>query len=284
MRRRTRRSRRRPVIDWVSSELAARPLRTGVGDWLTLPREPTVTADPSPLDKSLQAISRFCIGDATLQETLHRVAELSLDALPSAEIAGITMLLEGRPRTAVFTDDAAPEVDACQYETGSGPCLDAFRHKQVYRIDDVNEDHHWPAFSEAAAAHGLGSVMSIPLLARHEGVGALNLYSRTVRAFSDDDVQVGIAFATQAAILLASSQAYWDAELLHNDMATVMESWTTIEKAKGILMGTNSCSEEEALQILVRTAQRQNRKLPQVAEELVARTRRWDSAQSPHSS
>ncbi|HEX2273498.1 MAG TPA: GAF and ANTAR domain-containing protein [Acidimicrobiales bacterium] len=234
--------------------------------------------------KSLQAISRFCIGDATLQETLERVAELSLEAVPSADLAGITMLLEGRPRTAVFTDEAAHEIDSAQYETGTGPCLDAFRHKQVFRIDDVSQDHHWPSFSEAAAAYGVGSVMSIPLLARHEGVGALNFYSRTVEAFSDDDVQVGIAFATQAALLLASSQAYWDAEQLQSDMATAMESWATIERAKGILMGVHPCSEHEALQILVRTAQREKRKLPEIAEELVAKSRRWDPTESPYSS
>lgn len=233
--------------------------------------------------KSLRAISRFCIGDATLQETLQRVTELSLDALPSADIAGITMLLEGRPRTAVATDEAASEIDAAQYETGVGPCLDAFRHKQIYRIDDVSQDQHWPAFSQVAAQHGVRSVMSVPLLARHEGLGALNLYSGTVHAFSDDDVQVGIAFATQAAILLANSQAHWDAEQLNSDMATAMGSWATIEQAKGILMGTHPCSEDEALQILLRTAQRQNRKLPEIAEELVASTRRRESPESSRS-
>jgi putative methionine-R-sulfoxide reductase with GAF domain len=242
-----------------------------------------VAADPSPLGEPLEAISRFCIEDATPAATLHRVAELGLDAVPSADIAGITMLLEGRPRTAAFTDQAAPQMDSAQYETGIGPCLDAVRHKQVYRIDDVNEDHQWPAFSEAAARHGMRSVMSIPLVARHEGVGALNLYSRAVAAFSDDDVRAGIAFATQAAILLANSQAHWDAEQLDSDMATTMDSSAIIEEAKGILMGSHPCSEDEALNILMRAAQRQNRKLPQVAEELVARTKRWGAAQSPFS-
>jgi putative methionine-R-sulfoxide reductase with GAF domain len=236
-----------------------------------------VPPDSSPLHKSLHAISMFCVGEATLQETLQRVAELSLDAVPNADLAGITMLLEGTPRTAVFTDGAAAEIDSAQYETGDGPCLDAFRHKQVYRIHDVNEDHQWPAFSQAAAGYGMRSVMSIPLVARHEGVGALNIYSRTVNAFSEDDVQAGIAFATQAGVLLANSQAHWDAEQLHTDMGTAIESWATIEKAKGILMGVKPCSEEDALQILVRTAQRESRKLPEVAEEVVARTRRCDS-------
>jgi signal transduction protein with GAF and PtsI domain len=177
----------------------------------------------------------------------------------------------------VFTDGAAPEIDSAQYETGAGPYLDASRDKQVYRIDDVSEDRQWPAFSEAAAGHGVRSVMSVPLVARHEAIGALNLYARSARAFGDDDVQAGIAFATPAAMLLADSQAYWDVEQLHADMATAIESWATIEQAKGILMGLHPCSEDEALQILVKTAQRQSRKLPEVAEELVARTRRWDS-------
>lgn len=45
----------------------------------------------------------------------------------------------------------------------------------------------------------------------HEGIGALNLYSRDAAAFDDSDVQVGTAFATQAAIAPANAQAYWDA-------------------------------------------------------------------------
>ena len=42
------------------------------------------------------------------------------------------MLVEGKARTAVFTDDAAPEIDSAQYETGIGPCLDSFRHQAVF--------------------------------------------------------------------------------------------------------------------------------------------------------
>ncbi len=73
----------------------------------------------------------------------------------------------------------APEIDSAQYETGIGPCLDAFRHQEVFRIDDTTKDDRWPPFSEAAAAHGIHSTVSLPLVANHEGLGALNLYSRS---------------------------------------------------------------------------------------------------------
>ncbi|HEX2042082.1 MAG TPA: GAF and ANTAR domain-containing protein [Acidimicrobiales bacterium] len=224
------------------------------------------------LTKGLEAMSRFFVGDATLQDTLHRVAELACAAVSGADMAGITMLVEGRARTAVFTDDTAPQIDAAQYETGVGPCLDAFRQRQVFRIDDMDKDRQWPPFSEAAGAHGIQSSLSVPLLARHEGVGALNLYSRRRAAFSDDDVEVGLQFASHAGIVLANAQAYWDARQLGEDMAEAMKSRAIIEQAKGILMGSQRCSPDEAFQILVRASQRENRKLRAIAEELVACT------------
>ena len=223
------------------------------------------------LARSLAALSSFFVGDGTMKETLDRVAHLAQEAVPAADMAGLTMVVEGRARTAVFTEDEAPEIDSAQYETGIGPCLDAFRHRDVFVIDDTEKDDRWTAFSEAAAAHGIRSTLSMPLVANHEGVGALNFYSREANGFSDDDVELGSQFATQAAIVLANAQAYWDAHQLSQDLATAMKSRATIEQAKGVLMGAQRCSSDDAFQILVRASQRENRKLREVAEDLVNR-------------
>ena len=114
--------------------------------------------------------------------------------------------------------------------------------------------------------------MSIPLLARHEGVGALNFYSRASAGFSDDDVEVGLQFAAHAAIVLANAQAYWDAHQLSEDLLQAMKSRAAIEQAKGILMGAQRCNADDAFQILVRASQRENRKLREIADEIVAKT------------
>ena len=213
-------------------------------------------ANSESLTEGLEAMSRFFVGDATLRDTLHRVAELACYAVSGADMVGITMLVEGRPRTAVFTDDTAPLIDVAQYETGVGPCLDAFRHQQVFRIDDMDKDQHWPPFSEAAAAHGILSSVSLPMMARHEGVGALNFYSRTRAAFSDVDVEIGLQFATHAAIVLANAQAYWDARDLATGLSTAMQNRAVIEQAKGMLMGAEGYDEDEAFQVLVLASQR----------------------------
>jgi GAF domain-containing protein len=228
-------------------------------------------APQDPLARSLSALSRFFVGDGTLHETLSRVAVYAAEAVPAAAMTGITMLVEGRARTAVFTDESAPEIDSAQYETGIGPCLDSFRHRKVFRIDDTTTDERWRPFSEAAAAYGIRSTASIPMVANHEGIGAMNFYAKTPNGFSDDDVEVASQFGAQAAIVLANAQAYWDAHQLSQNLAAAMQSRAMIEQAKGILMGAQRCSADEAFQILVRASQRENRKLREIAEELVGR-------------
>jgi len=217
-------------------------------------------------------MSRFFVGDSSVRETLQQVSDLACDAVPTADMVGLTMIVDGRPSTAVFTDDATPEIDTAQYESGIGPCLDAFRLRQVFRIDDMERDDQWPQFSAAAAAHGVRSSMSIPVIARHAGVGALNFYSLLAVPFSDDDVHVGMQFATHAAIVLANSQAYWEAHQLSLDLTEAMKSRATIEQAKGVLMAAQRCGPEDAFQVLVRASQRENRKLREIAEEIVVRT------------
>jgi len=220
-------------------------------------------------EDSIAALSRFFVGDATLGETLTRVAHLGCAAVPGADMVGLTMLVDGRLATAVFTDETAPEIDAAQYESGSGPCLDAFRHQTVFQIHDTETEERWPAFCEAAAAHGLRSVLSMPLVAPREGLGALNFYSRTPNVFSDEHARLASLFAAQSGIVLANARAYWDAHELSQQLTEALASRAVIEQATGILMGAQHCGADEAFQILVRASQRENRKLRQIAQQIV---------------
>lgn len=224
----------------------------------------------SPISESLAALSRFFVGDTTLEETLSRVADLTLEAVPSADIVGLTMLVEGRNRTAVFTDDASPEIDQAQYDTGDGPCLAAFDRQEVFVIDSTREQGRWPAFRAAAAAHGVASTMSLPMVIDKQGVGAMNLYARTERAFGDRERDTAMLFASQAAIVLGNAQAYWDARSLSERLGEAMRTRAVIEQAKGILMGAQRCGEDDAFDILVRASQRENIKLRDIAQRIVA--------------
>src|SRR3954468_10644271 len=138
-------------------------------DWL-LPDTGANLSD-SPLTESLAALSRFFVGDGTLEETLQRVSDLSVAAISGADLVGITMIVEGRQRTAVFTDELAPEIDQAQYDSGEGPCVEAFVDKRVTQIRSTREAGEWPEFRRAAAEHGILSTMSLPLIVEKSSVG-----------------------------------------------------------------------------------------------------------------
>ena len=216
------------------------------------------------------ALTRFFVDDGTLGDTLLRVSELACQVTPS-DMAGITLLVEGRPATGVFTDPTAPEIDRAQYDTGQGPCLDAFRHGRINRIDSMAADERWPEFAREAVAHGIVATLSVPVVARGEILGALNLYSRRPHAF-DDDAETNVkAFAAHAAIVLANAQVYWDSRQLNENLHEAMQSRSTIDHAVGILVARGGRSPDDAFQVLVRASQRQNRKLRDVAAEIVER-------------
>jgi hypothetical protein len=59
--------------------------------------------------KALHALSQFVIAKTSMGDTLLRVSEATLDALPAAEMAGISLMGDdGRPTTGIFTDNQAP--------------------------------------------------------------------------------------------------------------------------------------------------------------------------------
>jgi len=224
-----------------------------------------------PLHAALDALSSYLIGSDRLDATVERVAQISVDAYRAAQFAGISTLIEGELQTAFFTDQEAPEIDAAQYETGDGPCLDAHRHTRVYRIDDTESSERWTEFASAAAAHGIRSTISFPMVANDEPLGALNLYSPEVAGFADVDEDLGLKLASQAAVLLTNSQVYWDAYRLTENLQEAMRSRATIEQAKGLLMSRSRCTPDEAFDMLARASQRENRKLRDIANELVER-------------
>ncbi|HYI61093.1 MAG TPA: GAF and ANTAR domain-containing protein [Acidimicrobiales bacterium] len=232
---------------------------------------------PDPVRAALDALAGFLIGTAPLDGTLRYISQVTVDAFPAAHFAGISTLVDGEPRTAVFTHETAVDIDSAQYETGEGPCLDAYRHKAVYRIDDTEVEKRWPAFASTAADHGIRSTFSLPMISNDEGFGALNLYSPDVEGFAEADADLGLALAGQAATLLANSQIYWDAHQLTESLQEAMRSRAQIEQAKGILMVSSRCTADEAFALLVRASQRENRKLRDIAAEMVERAQRRDA-------
>jgi GAF domain-containing protein len=231
----------------------------------------------APWAASVAALSRFYIGAATLEETLTRVSELAVEAIGPAEFVGLTMMVEGRQRTAIFTDKESPEIDQAQYDSGEGPCVEATEKNQPFTIESTLTESRWPAFCLMASSHGILSTLSLPMMMENGAVGAMNFYARTESAFSPATVAQAEPFAAQAAIVLANSHAYWDARALGERLSQAIEHRSAIEQAKGILMATQGCDADAAFDLLVAGSQRENVKVRDLAERIVTRATKGEN-------
>lgn len=228
------------------------------------------------LSEAAAALSRFVVSESSLGDTLQKVTEIAQGAVPAADVAGITLLKDdGSPETVVFTDKRSPATDEGQYDDCAGPCLDAYRQKQVVTVPDTRDvAPRWESFSRAAQEQGILSTLSIPLVVAEQGIGALNLYATRPDAFGEDDAAVAEALGAQAAVVLANASAYWRAYELSEQLNEAMQSRATIEQAKGILMGQSGVGPDEAFELLRKASQRENLKLREIAERIVQRARK----------
>lgn len=223
--------------------------------------------------QALGALSQFVISKISMGETLLRVSQITTDALPAAEMAGITLLgADGKPTTGIFTDPEAPEIDVAQYTSGRGPCLDSWRLRKIVRLDDMDTVDAYPEFAAAAQAHGVQSTLSLPLMAGDDAAGALNLYSRLRGGFTAEDEQAGSLLAGAAAIVLVNATAYWQAAQLGEQLSQAMQSRAVIEQAKGVLMARSpQLDADQAFDVLRKASQRENVKLREIAQRIVDR-------------
>jgi GAF domain-containing protein len=227
--------------------------------------------DPQRISSGLDALARTLItDDANLGDALGRVADTGCQLLPNCAAASVTIIERGKPITVGSTSNTARALDDAQYAAGDGPCLSAARHGTLVRIDDTTAEQRWPDFCRQAADNGVHSSLSVPLrLSRDNTWGGFNLYGAVAGGFSDDDEQLCQAFATQASIVVSNVQAYWGSLELSANLSQAMESRAVIEQAKGILMSTHRVTADDAFDLLVARSQTQNRKLRDVAGDVV---------------
>ncbi len=219
------------------------------------------------LSTVLGAIARTLQAEPDVDATLAAIVKAAVDHVDGAEYAGISLVESGRRiRTVAPTDEIVTKIDAAQYRTGQGPCLDAIAEHEVFRTGDLTAEDRWPAFTPAAAETGMRSMLAYRLFVTDTTLGSLNLYSRARDAFSDQVDEGGRLFATHAAIALAGAQT--EAQL-----HAAIGNRDVIGMAKGILMQRHDLDPVQAFRMLVESSQHANIKLHQIASWLVEHRR-----------
>jgi AmiR/NasT family two-component response regulator len=116
---------------------------------------------------------------------------------------------------------------------------------------------------------GMHSVLSTPLQTGKETIGALNLYSTLVDGFDEAEQHLATEFAHHASILLGNAIAFMTTSALAENLQEALASRETIGIATGLLMSQSSQTRQDAFDLLRRASQRENRKVRDIAADLV---------------
>jgi len=221
---------------------------------------------PADLAETFEGIARILFLSPTLEEALGQIVHAAVAVIPGCAHASVSLIAKRSISTPNSSDEVPLLVDAIQYETDQGPCLEAIREHEVFRSDDLLSEGRWPEFSKRAAEEtGVRSMLSFRLFVLEDTMGALNLYSKEPAAFVADSYTIGAVFAAHAAVAMSASRKF-------ESLNAGMLSRATIEQAKGIIMATTRCTADEAFELLRQQSQALNEKLRDIAAELVERS------------
>lgn len=218
---------------------------------------PNLAAQLGRLARSLEA-------EADSGAVLDDIVAAAVQIVPGVDAASISLMVARRRISSEHRTGALPErVDAIQTETGQGPCIDAAYDHQTVHVPDLAHEQRWPDFSRRAYEAGAGSMLSLQLFVQGDALGALNLYNTRPGGFDDRSEQVGLLFASHAAVAFAAAR-----KVEHLDRA--VSSRDLIGQAKGMLMERYRIDQDGAFRVLARVSQSTNRPLRDVARELVS--------------
>jgi GAF domain-containing protein len=222
--------------------------------------------------KHVSKFSPVHSGDELVDGALRLAVSLAHAIVGGADGASVSLRRRGHLSTVAATDQTILAMDANQYETGEGPCIDASTEGHWFHAESLASENRWPAFTPRARALGIEAILSSPLLVRDGPVGALNIYSSTAGAFTIRDQEVAAAFSAEASRVLRDASVDANAENLSLRIQGALRTRQVIAEALGIVMERQGLSETEAFRTLRRSSLEHGIPLQERAEQIVAST------------
>ncbi|MCF6525459.1 GAF and ANTAR domain-containing protein [Streptomyces sp. JJ36] len=203
----------------------------------------------------------------------HRLVAASVELLDVDAAAVMMADARGSLRTMAASEDEAEFLELLQLQTGSGPCMDAYRTGLARGVPDLaREREHWPRLVPAALGAGFQAMYTVPLQMHHRVIGAVNFF-RT-RSGDLPEHHQGLAQALADAAVLALmhwSQEPTTAEDVLSRVQGAISAKTMLEAAKGMIAEYAGVSIAEASGLLRTYAEKNRRRLAETAQALTAR-------------
>jgi transcriptional regulator with GAF, ATPase, and Fis domain len=216
-------------------------------------------------------IADTLVDDFDVIEFLHLLADRSVSVV---EVSAAGLLItdqRGALRVVAASTEETKLLELFQLQADEGPCLDCFHTGRPVAVADLSaaSEQRWPRFAAEARRTGFSSVHALPMRLRDEVIGALNLFHTEPVALTPESLALAQALADVATIGLLQERVIRRGEVLAEQLQTALNSRILIEQAKGVIAERNAATVAEAFTLLRRSAREQNRRLSDLASDIV---------------
>lgn len=225
--------------------------------------------DGVALERSLSALrshgsEEHLIG--ALQQVLGATRELF-----SASGAGLMLIDENTALCAVAaTDEAGRMLEERQEQIGHGPCVDALVLDQITETSDLSDDERWPELGPELPSAGVRAVLGVPVRLNGAAVGALNVYRDEPHAWDRSEIAALSSYGGLIEGVLRTALQAHHRNQLAEQLQHALDNRVVIDRAVGVIMARERVDPVTAFNRLRSRARGAERKIVDVAEELLA--------------
>lgn len=202
-------------------------------------------------------------------ELLTVLSSRCVELLPVSAAGVMLASPDGELRVVASSTEAMRVVETFEQQAQEGPCPDCFRSGEAVHVADLAATDRWAAFTPVAVAAGFRSVNAVPMRLRGTVVGALNLFGRSAGALDAADANTARGMADIATIAILQHRVAWEAQAFKEQLHRALSGRVVLEQAKGIVSECTGLSVEQSFDRLRSYARANNRRLADVAREVV---------------
>jgi len=206
-------------------------------------------------------------------DRLRQLCRASTRTLPALGSAVTLMTAQGVQPGAVSSDALTQALEEQQFSFGEGPCVDAFAQCRPVLVPDLGSDRpeRWLAYAPAALEKGVRAVFAFPLQIGAARLGVLDVYRDSPGVLSAAALRQALSFAEIALWILLDGQSDASIGRPVEGLESAVESRSELFQAQGMVMIQLGVSLAEAMARLRAHAFIEDRRLGEVARDVVAR-------------
>ena len=141
---------------------------------------------------------------------------------------------------------------------------EAMKTKRPVMVYDVREEKKY-GFRDLAVKEHLTSMLAVPMVVKDKAIGVINIYTKKIHTFTQEEIDVLQMVANQAAVAVENTHLMKEALKAKEALATRK----LIERAKGILMRLSNSTEEEAHKLIHKKSMDSCKTMKEISESII---------------